>query len=82
MAICSMILGGLVGFFAFLCAYLLLDVSFLTALGLYASVGGTFSISLLTLLLARGEISERVQRSRAPSRKCGRPETMTVQTQN
>jgi hypothetical protein len=56
MAICSVLLGGLVGFFTFLSAYFVFDTSFLMAMALYAGIGSLLSISLMALLLSCREV--------------------------
>jgi hypothetical protein len=82
MAVCSVSLGGLVGFFTSLCAYFFFEISFLMALVLYAAVGSILSICLITLSLAGGEVCRAIQRYRTPPRKVGQAHAMTTNAQN
>lgn len=52
MAIISTLIGGVTGFFSFLCALVVFDFSFLQALALYVGVGFGLTLSLILAALS------------------------------
>ncbi|MFD2740525.1 hypothetical protein ACFSUD_13135 [Sulfitobacter aestuarii] len=68
MAIASFLIGGIAGVLAFLGSLLLLDTSFLAALGLYMGVGTAVSLlSLCIAMLAQSRSGETAETARAPA---------------
>jgi hypothetical protein len=51
MAIVSSLIGGLSGFFAFLCAFFVFDQSILASLALYITVGSMLTLGLIATAL-------------------------------
>jgi membrane protein implicated in regulation of membrane protease activity len=52
MAIIATLIGGVTGFFSFLCALVVFDFSFLQALALYVGVGTSLTLSLILAALS------------------------------